>query len=438
MEQSLDISRGRVGTFLSTWRSLSFAEKTVSVLIVLLPVWWFIGLDYIYLPLLLGVAGCELWRYGRIRLGPPRPEILAFLAFAAYVVINANVQGDKITGHSILSPLLQWGGGALLLWYIQSNGIRVRLKVVLWAMAILISEMLLVWAFGQFVLGEETVPIVRSLTGYLLDKGERYVEGAGSSNYLRLLDSANGSNFLGRGRFTAFIGHPEFAGQALACVCLLALSGGGSWLLLLGSSSLFLLLLTGTRSALVGLVVVVAIRYFFSVSKLGGLATLWGLVAIISFSVLSIPPITETIVDSFSGTVQSTGNFRRRSTEVRQLIYQRTIERLGESPLFGHGVPGRTVLPGYAPAQIGSHSFILGSLFYCSGIVGTILFVAFWTLFTGWLWQTRFDRPDCAVLSILMFTGMSTVVAFEISRMSIILLFVMISAARDMSTQDRI
>ncbi|BAC89736.1 O-antigen ligase family protein [Gloeobacter violaceus] len=426
MTTTIAVPPSLLGRVQSAWEQLTHAERIVFGIIVLLPVWWGIGYAYILLLLLLGIALSDWWRFGRIRLAKPRLEAVLLLCFGVYCWVNINLNAQAITGHTLLGPLAHWLSGGLLLWYIQSNHIRVRLRVALWAGAVLMAEILALWFVAQIVMGGN-VPILRSLTGLLLGKQEQYAGGMGDSNYLRLLDSSESFNFFGGARYSSFFAHPEFAGQAMAFVCLLSLSGRGLWPFLLGGAGLLALLLTGTRSALLCLAIVAALRFVFSLGKSGGIAAVLALAAAGSFTILSVPPVTEAVLGSYQGTVQSTDNFRKESTDARRLIYERTFEKVAEDlPLFGFGMPGKTVIPGYKPAQIGSHSFILGSLLYCQGFVGTALFVAFWSSLWLRLWQERDERPDCGLWTLVLWTMISAVVAFEIVRLSVVLLCVLL------------
>ncbi|MBW4698333.1 MAG: O-antigen ligase family protein [Aphanocapsa lilacina HA4352-LM1] len=425
MATTIAVSPSLLVRIQSAWELLSHAERMIFAMIVLLPVWWAIGYAYILLLLLMGIALSDWWRFGRLRFAKPRLEAVLLLCFGAYCWVNINLNVQTITGNTLLSPLAHWLSGGLLLWYIQSNPIRVRLKVVLWACAVLMAEILALWFVAQVVMGGN-VPIGRSLMGLLLSKQEQYAAGTGDTNYLRFLDSSESANFFGMARYYSFFAHPEFAGQAMAFVCLLSLSGRGLWPVWLGGAGLVALLLTGTRSALLCLLIVVALRFVFSLGKSGGIAAVLALVAAGSFTVLSLPPVTDAVLGSFQGTVQSTGDFRKESTDARRLIYEKTFEKVAEElPLFGFGVPGKTVIPGYKPAQIGSHSFILG-LLYCQGFVGTALFLAFWSRLWLRLWQERAERPDCGLWTLLLWTIISAVVAFEIVRLSVVLLCVLL------------
>jgi hypothetical protein len=145
----------------------------------------------------------------------------------------------------------------------------------------------------------------------------------------------------------------------------------------------------------------------------------------VSFISLSMPVITDQLVSTFVGTSEATGNFRRDSTDVRNKIYQRTWDAIVTEPdnlLLGRGVPGPTVLPGYAPAKIGSHSFILGSLLYRQGIVGTSLFLCFWVALVNHLYRTRMRRPILCLLVPIYMT--LTFVVMEISLINYLLVLI--------------
>lgn len=436
MDAPIAIRAGLVDSLRAMWGQMSHAERSVFGIIVLLPLWWGIGFGYISLLLLAGLAASELWQFGRIRLKAPRPEVWALFAFGAYVTVNMNLHVEKITGNSLLSPTLLWIGGALVLWYIQSNDVRVRVQVAIWAIAVLMAEVLAVWLVAHFVIGESSLPIMRSLTGLLLSKQERYVEGLGDTNYLRLFDAEDGTSFLGTPRYAAFFGHPEFFAQATAFVFLLGLSGRSPWPLLLGSAAVVALILDGARSSVAVLIAVLALRMLLTLGKHGGIWALFALIAALSFGALALPPVTEALVTTYERTVDSTNNLRKASTEARSLLYGRTFESLGDAPIFGHGIPGRTVVPGYEPAKVGSHSFLLGALLYCNGLAGTLLFGIFAVTFMRWLWRTRADRPDCVWWTLLLFMILASVVAFDFTRMAILLLCTMLSLDRGRTETD--
>jgi O-antigen ligase len=206
------------------------------------------------------------------------------------------------------------------------------------------------------------------------------------------------------------------------------------WSLPLLSAGLFLLFLSGTRSNWLVLPIVLAVRFIFVARKIGGAPLLAALIALVSFFSLSLPLVTDLITDTYTATKEATGNLRQDSTEVRAKIYERTWNAIVNAPedfVLGRGVPGLTVLPGYEPAKVGSHSFILGTLFYRMGLLGTATFLIFWISLFLKLYTTRSSRSGSS--SLLMFLYISlTFATMEVSMIVylIILLAVIVDSPK--------
>jgi hypothetical protein len=132
----------------------------------------------------------------------------------------------------------------------------------------------------------------------------------------------------------------------------------------------------------------------------------------VSFVTLSLPPVTDSISTFFEETTESVGEARADSTEVRNEIYKRTIERIPDNLIFGHWVTGETVLPGFDIARVGSHSFILGNLLYRLGLIGTLLFIVFWISLFIWFYQTREGRPSVGYCLLIFYTLLCVVMEF--------------------------
>ena len=195
------------------------------------------------------------------------------------------------------------------------------------------------------------------------------------------------------------------------------------------SAGLFLLFLSGTRSNWLVLPIVLAVRFIFVARKIGGATLLSALIAFVGVFTLSFPLVTDLITDTFTATQEATGHLRQDSTEVRAKIYERTWNAIVDAPedfLLGRGVPGLTVLPGYEPAKVGSHSFILGSLFYRTGLLGTATFLVFWTSLFLKLYRTRSSRSGSS--SLLMFLYISlTFMVMEVSMITYLILLISIT-----------
>jgi hypothetical protein len=303
-----------------------------------------------------------------------------------------------------------------ILWYAESKKIHIRTEVVAWAFSVLALEMLVFWMVAQPILGAPHFTPFRSLVGQLTEKGERFIPGAGGSNYL-IPYWPNDKLPGGLVRFAFFFPVPEDFALIAGFTVLLALDiKKRIWSLPLLSAGLFLLFLSGTRSNWLVLPIVLALRFIFEARKMGGAFLSSALIAFVGFFTLSLPLITDLITDTYTTTEEATGHLRQDSTQVRAKIYERTWNAIVDAPedfLLGRGVPGLTVLPGYEPAKVGSHSFILGTLLYRMGLLGTVTFLVFWTSLFLKLYTTRSSRPSS---SLLMFFYISfTFMTMEVS-----------------------
>jgi O-antigen ligase len=125
-----------------------------------------------------------------------------------------------------------------------------------------------------------------------------------------------------------------------------------------------------------------------------------------------VPPVTEFLVSTATGTAEATSNFRKDSTRVRSLIYERTLEQIPDRLLTGHGKAGPPIFNSFSLGRVGSHSFILGNLLYTLGLVGFGLFVAFWGALTWDFNRERALRPSVCFGVLLLFTLVSPVMTF--------------------------
>jgi hypothetical protein len=354
--------------------------------------------------LTIGIAVYEFLQSGGFRL--QRPSIIAFSAFAfgLYRFVSFSLHLEELTPHLILSQLNGWICCGLLIWYVQSKKIQVRPLVVVWAFSIVVIQMLVFWLIVHFVLREPSYNPPLSLFGLLTNKKEDYVAGAGPGNYLGPYNPKDKA-LAGLSRFSFFFADPQSFAMVISYIGLLALDiKNRRWSLLLFSASIFLLILSGTRSNWIVFPLLVIVRYLWTVGKAWGPALLCSLIAVASFLTLSIPPATDFLSNRLTHTASATGKYRADSTETRQKVYTMTLDAVlndSDQLLFGHGLPGPSVVPGYAPAQIGTHNFILGTLIYQSGLVGTGVFLTFWISLILWFYNTRTHRPLSSLLMLL-------------------------------------
>lgn len=403
------------------WGALTSAERVVCANIVLLPVWWAVGIiGDMPIFILAGITLYEWRRYGRLRLKRPNLAVIALFAYYAYGFVDTFLLFFDAYPSIDIPPGIDIGPKSLIMaplsfslpylaWYVQSNNVRVRLEVVLWACSISIIQMLLFWLAVQFFPGSYDNP-PRSLYGLMTGKGE--FTGSGNANYL---------HFYEEGRFQFFFNHYGPCATFLGFVGLMALDiKKRIWTVLLIVGCVFLMTLTGTRTIWVAFPIVLFVRFLLTTAKVGGAWFLFALLAIASFVTLSLTPVSDLVFDSYTNTATAVDNVRSRSTDVRSEIYKQTLERIPDKPLFGHKLEGPSVT-GEGNA-IGSHSFILGSLLYQGGLVGTGLFTTFWASLVIWLYRTRRDRPVSSLLILLLISFNSATLQFtHISRMSILI-----------------
>ncbi len=399
------------------WSALTIPERVVCANIVLLPAWWVAGL-YRYMPtfILLGIALYEQSHYGGLRLKRPSFSVVAFLAFCTYQCVGAlffGVATDDVSLTGLLRLFQFWFPVALLLWYIQSNDIRIRPEVAAWACSVSVVQMIGFWLVGHFIFGERPYVSPRTLFSIISGNAEGdYVAGKGLGNYL-IPYRPQDRIISGLARWSFFFVIPELSALVAGFIALLALDiRNRVWSLLLLVGSLFLLLVSGTRSTWIMLPAVVGIRFFFKIGQTRGFYIPLALIAMVSFVTLSLPPVTDSISSFFEETTESVGEARADSTEVRSEIYKRTIERIPDNLILGHWVSGETVVPGFDIARVGSHSFILGSLLYRLGLIGTLLFIVFWISLFVWFYQTREGRPSVGYCLLIFYTLLCVVMEF--------------------------
>ena len=400
------------------WGTLNTAERFVCANVALISVWWVSGLlEYMPLFILIGITVDEWRRYGTLRLKRPSLAIIALFAFFAYEFVDTfllyfdahpsvDTPPDNITLNYLIKAAFEFSLPCLV-WYIQSNKIRVRLEVVAWACSIVVVQMIIAWIIVQFAFPTAFDNPPRSLYGILTGKSTDYSDGLGKSNYLLFYDEDR--------RFGFFFGDKQTCAAFLGFVGLLALDlRNRFWTFLLLAACVFLIILPEARSAWVALPAAAFVHLLLKTGKAGGAWLLLALIGLLSFGTLSVPPITNSITRMTEDTASSVGEYRAGSTEARSEIYHQTLTRILDKPLFGHKVSG---IPddaspldggGAKASKIGTHSVILGRLLYQDGLVGTGLFATFWISLIIWLYDTRTGRPICWFPILLFFTLMSS------------------------------
>ncbi len=411
------------------WRSLNVAERLVCTIIVLMPLWWALGLISRLLFLVTLVISFYEWRrYGQLSLKRPSLAVIALFMFYTYsfvaplvvlppnAVINLTDVVESAFGFSL----------PFLAWYIQSNNTKIRLNVVAWACSISVIQSLVIWLVAHFVFANIFYTPPLTLWAALTGKTE-YIHGIAQSNYLLLYlptDRAIG----GLPRFYSFFYYPEYFGLFVSVVAILALDVKNRlWSLLLFAASVFLIGLSGTRSVWIAFPVVLVIRFLLTTSKMGGRHLLFALFATMSFLTLSVPPVTNLVFNTATDSATFISKFRENSTNDRAQVYEQTMDGILDNPVnfvFGHIFDGPEILG--TGIHVGSHSFILGALLYKKGLLGTGLFMTFWASLTMWLYQTRIGRPACCFLILLLLSiTFATMLLSFIAPMAILLIMML-------------
>ncbi len=411
------------GIFLR-WKALTVTEKVVCGNIVLVPVWWFVGItQYMLLLLSLGIVFYERRRYGIVRLKRPSLIVIALFAFYAYgYVDNFLISFDaypsidippdlELNPNSLIKGLFSFAI-PFLLWYVQSNNARVRLEVVAWACSVSVIQMLLGWVIFQYAFPGWINHPPRTLYAILTGKARFNPENVrGWGNYLAFYDED-------RVRF--FFDHYQSTAAFLGFVSLIALElKNRLWSCLLLAGCIFGIILIGSRSVWLALPAALLIRFSLALIKLRLTALVFALLAIFSFAALSLTPVTNMIFAIYTDTASAVANARAGSTESRSKTYIATLKRIPDKPIFGHKVEGEPAREGPTVwaegARIGSHSFILGSLLYQKGLLGLWIFATFWASLLVWLYETRRGRPMCWFPILVLFTLQSAVTILQFS-----------------------
>lgn len=392
------------------WQALTLAERIVCASIVLIPLWWLLGIyRYFATLLLLGVAIYDWQQYGEIRLKRPSLPVIAFMTFGAYQVAKI-ITAYSVSGRDTFTTVfLLTFCPAIWLWYVQSNHIKIRLEGVTWACTVSAVQMVVFWVLLQFVIPESVFIPPRLQNVYAFLTGQGVIEGfINNPNFLQ--PYASYGNSIGVRRYNLFFIYPEFFAIFAGFIGLVALEiKNRFWSLLLLSGSVFLIVISGTRAVWVSFPILVIVYYVLkNLTKLWGPPIICALIALISFTTLSLPPITSTISNTFSQTTQSVSEARENSTDVRNAIYRQTWQDiLGNEDALIWGFPssGKAIqVTSNSNAVVGSHSFILGNLLYRNGIIGTTIFAVFWGSLFMWFYQTRAGRPLFCFCVLIFYT----------------------------------
>ena len=427
------------------WNNLTLAEKVVCTNIILIPLWWMWGWRFYFIFLVAGIVIYEWYTNKELRVSRPSIAAFSIITYGLYVLtvryFYGEIEGLRLNFNTVIAPLNNVVFFGLSLWYVQDRKIRIRISAVCWSVTVLIVTMLMTWAIIYFGLNQRDYVTPLSIYGVLTGKSGEFTPGDGNSNFLMPYFPQDES-IGGMVRYLYFFPGPEALALAMGFVCLLSLDiKNRYWSIFLLLSSIFLLITSGTRSVWVSLPIVLGLRYLFVAGKVFSPAFVCGLLAVISLSTLSVPAISNTVIDSLMDTADKTANARADSTKVRSEIYRLTIKDLENASnskfIFGHVVNGRGILPGYKPAEVGTHSFILGTLLYRGGLLGTIFFLTFWVSILWGLFRTRYDRPSCLFVFVLFsLTFVTMEIEMPVLPISLLCIMLRTNKPKDSSQQQ--
>jgi O-Antigen ligase len=405
------------------WKRIALPEQVVCLGILLIPLWWIIGWSYIPLLWVFGISAWEILNHKKIRLEMPSISAIALLLFSFHRILSYALNSPELAPRALVDPLLFWGCSSLLLWYIESHKIRIRLEIIAWALSVVVCMMLLFWLFFHFVIGEKFFIPTPNLVGLFLDKSSYNTSKLGSIGNFLVPYAYGNPGVGGLLRYNFFFTHPTVASFIIGFTGLVVLDVKNRyWSFSILTICSFLIVICQTRNAWIALPITLIFRWLHINFSKKNLSLLLALIALIFFLIFSVPHITNFVSDSYINLVNSTISFRKDSSEVRNLIYQRTLEKILEEPsLIGYGVNGPTVLPGYEFAGLGTESFILGSLMYKSGLIGTGIFAIFLISFLFSITSTK-DRPISSFLMIIYLSLCSLVTEFSAVEMFIVLI----------------
>lgn len=399
------------------WSALTAAERLVCAFVVLIPVLWVIGItQYLLEVTALGIVVYEWRRHRKLRLKRPSLVVIALFAYIAYGFIDIfllyfdaypsiELPPDVVIKPTDVVKLFLELLLPFTIWYIQSNDVRIRLEVVAWACTVSVVQMLLFWAVIIFIFPTALDPPPLTLYGRLTGKNPVYLDGSGKGNYLMYFDEEDS-------RFNFFFTHYHACAAYVGFIGLLAMDiKNRFWSLSLLGACIFLLVVSATRAVWVAFPVVVLIRFLLTTGRVAGAWLLFALLGIASFVTLSLSPVTDLVLNTYTDTTTAVNNVRQESSNTRSEIYKQTLEEIPDKLLFGHKVEGRSV-EGEEGNRLGSHSLILGNL-YKRGLFGSGIFLTYWVSLNLWLYNTRVGRPMCWIPLMLLFSLISTVALFE-------------------------
>jgi hypothetical protein len=207
------------------WRNLTQSEKVVCACIVLIPLWWLWGWSYLTLFLTVSVFAYQYFCKESLQMQKPTVFVIAGIAHGLYELISLSYwavdNNYSLNPRSFTNSITTWIAPLILLWYIKSYKIKVRIQVITWAFSVVVIQMLLFWVVIHFVWKESFYIPSRSLFGLLTGKKEVFVPGVGNSNFLMPYFLSD-SSLLGMVRYVFFFHGPESLALVVGFICILA------------------------------------------------------------------------------------------------------------------------------------------------------------------------------------------------------------------------
>jgi hypothetical protein len=156
------------------WNTLTVPERVVCSCVILSPLWWLLGWTYTLFFVTAGIIAYTKWRGRNLNLKPPSWQVIFIVVFQLYRSLATIIASSENSPSQFVNLFLGIFIG-FLFWYIESNNIRIRIKVLGWALSVLTIEMLLFWIVVQVGLNAPFFIPPRTLLSQIMDRSERYL-----------------------------------------------------------------------------------------------------------------------------------------------------------------------------------------------------------------------------------------------------------------------
>lgn len=379
------------------------AVKILRYLIFFIPLWWFLGMNFIIFHLVTILILLGLLTRRRNERGLLIPVVvLPLLIFILTYIFSVVISLGEIPFVRLLATLYNlsfWVEGFILIIVIYNTFIKEKDVVeiaksfmFLGTMCGLLSVVgILLWLSGYRNVMIYS-PLYRFLPPTLLDSAQLIK----ASLIFRVV----GPDYTGLGilpRGSLFFVYPTALGLGMVITIPMTiyyfkakseLSKAFMPVLL----QIIALLFSLTRIAIIGLLFSFIFVYFvLYIRKPSFLLTIHLGILLVILILFFVPALPK-------DTLNAAEAFRKGSTTTRLSLYRDTIERTFKRPVLGYGFKPREV--GMA-IPIASHSTFVGS-FYKTGIVGFIFLLMFWVMVYR-TWRKQFKKIKDKLLRCLWY-----------------------------------